>query len=204
MLLVGSHDTTLALQFFNGWETKLAQYWRPFVSKTDSIAVYFRVNMGGATFNPATQVVDVRGGLPLGADPTWITIKTLAAKPTASTAVHSGRVWPMFPRRALRPGQRSSCSSLSFNPKSGKEDPPGNRSFTFSGTNDTTIHWYYFNDRAPSGPKVDGTVLFIAKLDALEKARMFNRALGDKIAVTGAKGGLRAPLTLTQNRPCSR
>jgi hypothetical protein len=186
MFLVGSKDTSLALQYFNGWETKVAQYWRPFASKTDSIAVYFRVNMGGATFDPATQVVDVRGGAPLGADPTWVTIKTLTRE---TNSVNSGSFWSgvaYVPKASVTPGTTQQLFKFVIQPEIWENT--GNRSFTFSGTNDTTILWYYFNDRPPSGPKVDATVLFILKLDALEKAHLFNRALGDNVAVTGAKG----------------
>lgn len=188
MLLVGAGDTTLPLQYFNGWETKVAQYWRPFASKPDSVAVYFRVNMGGATFNPATQVVDVRGGAPLGTDSPWITIKTLSRD---SNSINSGSFWAgvaYVPKSAITAGTTRQLFKFVIQPDIWEGDPPGNRSFTFSSTNDTTILWYYFNDRPPSGPKVDGTVLFILKLDALERAHLFNRAIGDKIAVTGAKG----------------
>jgi hypothetical protein len=186
LLFVGSNDTTLALQYFNGWESKVAQYWRPFASKTDSIAVYFRVNMGGATFNPATQVVDVRGGAPLGADPSWVNIKTLTRE---TNSVNSGSFWSgvaYVPKASVTPGATQQLFKFVIQPE--VWESTGNRSFTFSGTSDTTIQWYYFNDRPPSGPKVDGTVLFALKLDALERAHVFNRAIGDKIAVTGAKG----------------
>ncbi|MFZ1517497.1 MAG: hypothetical protein WAU11_01905, partial [Ignavibacteriaceae bacterium] len=68
--IAGSNDTTLVMQYYNGISTERPQYWRPFVSKPDSVAIYFRVNMGGIIFDPATQLVDVRGGLPLGTT-TW-------------------------------------------------------------------------------------------------------------------------------------
>jgi hypothetical protein len=188
LFIVGSKDTTLPLQYFNGWESPLAQYWRPFVSKTDTVAVYFRVNMGGATFDPATQVVDARGGLPLGAEPAWVTIKTLARE---TNSVNNGSFWSgvaYLPKTAVTPGTTQQLWKFVIQPDIWEGDPPGNRSFTFTATKDTTIHWYYFNDRPPSGPKINSTVLFILKLDALEKAKLFNRALGDKVAVTGAKG----------------
>jgi hypothetical protein len=186
MLLVGHSDTTLPLQYFNGWDTKVAQYWRPFESKTDSVAVYFRVNMGGATFNPATQIVDVRGGLPMGADPTWITIKQLVRE---TNSVNTGSFWSgvaYVPKSSITPGTTQQQFKFVIQPEIWEN--VGNRSFTFSSTNDTTILWYYFNNVPPGGIKVNAQVLFILKLDALEKANLFKTALGDKVAVTGAQG----------------
>jgi len=186
ILIVGNNDSTLALQYFVGDDGPRAQYWRPFPSKTDSIAVYFRINMGGETFDPATQLVDVRGGAPLGTDNPWINIKTLTRE---TNSVNTGSFWSgvaYVAKASVTPGTTQQQLKSALQPQIW--EGTGNRSFTFSSTNDTTITWYYFNDRPPAGPKVDATVLFILKLDALERANMFNRALGDKVAVTGAKG----------------
>jgi hypothetical protein len=62
------------------------------------------------------------------------------------------------------------------------------RSIAFTAKNDTTVQWKYYNNFAPAGAKITADVLFSLKLQALEQAGMFNRAIGDKIAVTGAKG----------------
>jgi len=185
-LIVGSSDTTLPLQFYVGDDGPRAQYWMPFVSKTDSIAIYFRVNMGGADFNPATQLVDVRGGLPMGAAPSWATIKTLTRE-TAS--VNNGSFWSgvaYVHKDSVTPGTTQQAFKFVIQPNTWESS--ADRSFVFSSTKDTTILWYYFNNMAPTGPKVTADVLFRLKLDALEKAHMFNRALGDKIGVTGPKG----------------
>lgn len=188
-LIVGKNDTTLAVQYFNGWENKVAQYWKPFESKPDSIAVLFRVNMGGADFDPANQVVDVRGGAPMGTDSPWITIKTLSRE---VNSVNGGSFWSGVAYVAKSAVTAGAQQSFKFVIQPDKWESKGNRSFTFTAnlvaTGDTTIHWYYFNDLKPQGAKVTANILFRLKLDALEKAGMFNRALGDKIAVTGAQG----------------
>jgi len=63
ILIVGSKDTTLPLQFVNGTPSNQPQYFKPYVDKTDSIEVWFRVNMSGQeSFNKATQFMGVRGG----------------------------------------------------------------------------------------------------------------------------------------------
>lgn len=191
LLVAGSNDTTLVLQYYNGASPEKAQYWRPFTSKTDSIAVYFRVNMGGVVFDPATQLVDVRGGLPLGTTSWAPKIITLSRE---VNSVNGGSFWSGVAYVAIDSvtlGTTQQQFKFVIQPDNWEGDPPGgpgNRSFTFTATNDTTIHWYYFNDKAPSGPAVTADVLFRLKLNALEDAGLFNRSLGDKVAVTGAKG----------------
>ena len=185
--IAGSNDTTLVMQYYNGISTERPQYWRPFVSKQDTVAVYFRVNVGGVIIDPATQVVDVRGGFPLGGEPSWITIKTLTRD---ASSVNGGSFWSgvaYVPVDSITAGVTEQLFKFVINPPDEWENV-SNRSFVFSGTNDTTIYWYYFNDRAPSGPAVTADLLFRLKLDALEDAGLFDRALGDKVAVTGAKG----------------
>jgi len=188
-LIVGSNDTTLALQFYNGWESKVEQFWRPYEVKNDSVAVYFRVNMGGADFDPATQLVDVRGGIPLDPTDTWVNIVTLKREPNS---VNGGSFWSgvaYVPVSSLTQGMQQNFKYV-IQPEIWENTE--NRTFSFSdnviANGDTTIHWAYFNNRKPSGPKVNANILFRLKLDALEKAGMFNRALGDKVAITGAKG----------------
>ncbi|MBK7228517.1 MAG: T9SS type A sorting domain-containing protein [Ignavibacteriales bacterium] len=183
--VAGASDTTLLLQYYNGITTERQQYWRPFQSKPDSIAIYFRVNMGGVIFDPATQLVDVRGGLPLGTT-TWAPkILTLTRESSSVNAgsFQSGVVY--IAKDSITPG---TLQEFKFVIQPENWENVGNRSFIFSSKNDTTISWYYFNDRAPSGPAVTADVLFRLKLNALEGAGLFNRALGDKVAVTGAKG----------------
>ncbi len=188
-IIVGNNDTTLALQYYNGWESSVDQYWRPFQSQQDMVAVYFRVNMGGVIFDPATQLVDVRGGLPLGGAPDWITIETLSQEVNSvnSGSFQSGVAY--IPKDSIIAGTTEQQFKFVIQPDNWEGDPPGNRSFTFSGTNDTTIHWYYFNDRAPSGmDPTSAHILFRLKLDALQLAGLFDPSLGDKVAITGVKG----------------
>ncbi|NWF88896.1 MAG: T9SS type A sorting domain-containing protein [Ignavibacteriaceae bacterium] len=186
LLQITGKDTVLNLQYYNGWENTVPQYWRPFQSKQDSVAVYFRVNMGGVAFDPATQLVDVRGGLPMGGATSWTTIKTLSRE---SNSVNSGSFQSgvaYIPKDSIVAGVTQQQFKFVIQPDNWESS--SNRSFVFSGTNDTTIHWYYFNNRPPSGPAVTADVLFRLKLDALEKAGLFDESLGDRVAVTGAKG----------------
>ena len=64
-LVVGDNDTTLDVQYYHHSGTTVNQYWRPFESKTDSVAVYFRVSLGAQienlSFDPISNSVVVRG-----------------------------------------------------------------------------------------------------------------------------------------------
>jgi len=185
LMVVGNNDTTLALQYYHGDASTVAQFWRPFESKQDTVAVFFRVNMGGVVFDPATELVDVRGGLPLGGEPDWITIKTLSQEVNSNRgAFQSGVVY--VPKDSIIAGVTEQQFKFVIQPDNWES--VSNRSFVFSGTNDTTIYWYYFNDRPPSGPPVTAFILFRLKLDALKLAGLFDQSLGDRVAFTGAKG----------------
>jgi hypothetical protein len=185
--VIGSNDTILPLQYYNGGTSAVAQNWKPFESKQskDSVAVYFRVNMGGADFDLSTGKVDVRGSLPLGGDswPTFVTL-TREAGSVNGGSFFSGVAY--VAKSSLTPGTTQEQYKFVIQPDTWEST--SNRSFVFSSLNDTTIHWVYFNNFAPAGSKVTADVLFRLKLQALENAGLFNRNLGDKVAVTGPKG----------------
>ena len=64
VLIVGVNDTTLPIQFVNGWADGVPQYWRPY-AESENVEVLFRVNMSdNAAFDRNTQYVGVRGGTP--------------------------------------------------------------------------------------------------------------------------------------------
>lgn len=190
-LIVGSNDTTLPMQYFNGWENTLAPYWRPFRKSADTIAVYFRVNMGGVVFDPAKQTVDVRGGAPFGTDNPWITIITLTRE---TNSVNGGSFWSgtaYIAKAKVTANAQQQYKFVINNPDTWEST--SNRSFYFTSNllnviGDTTISWVYFNNAPPRGPQVTSTVNFRLRLGALEKAGLFNRGLGDKVGITGAKG----------------
>lgn len=189
-ILVESADMNLPLQYYNGWENTVTQYWRPFRTNADTVAVYFRVNMGGVSdFNAATQTPQVWGSAPLGASPDWVKVIDLKQE---VNSVNKGSFWSgaaYIPKASLSDG---TLQSYKFVINGSTWENISDRSFTFKNSmitrGDTTINWAYFGNRPPTGPAVTGTVNFRLKLDALEKAGLFNRGLGDKIAVTGAKG----------------
>jgi hypothetical protein len=190
VLKVGTSDTTLPLEYYNPYDTKVDQYWRPFADKTDTVAVFFRVNMGGiASFKPASQTPEVDGSAPLGASPTWVKIIGLTRE---TSSVNSGSFWSGVAYVAKSSVTAGTVQTYKFVIDGSTWETTDNRSFTFSSDvlagGDTTISWVYFNDQAPSGPPVSSVINFRLRLDALEKAGLFNRGLGDKVAVTGLDG----------------
>ncbi|MFH1195434.1 MAG: T9SS type A sorting domain-containing protein [bacterium] len=194
-IIVGNTDMDLDLQYFNGWESTLDQYWRPYEVKDDSIAVYFRVNMGGVVqtgrFDPATMgPVGVRGGAPLSWDESLVTLTR------ETNSVNSGSFWSgvgYLPKNGVTIGANQEFKFYIENSSDGWENGIPNRTFLLSvnllNIGDTTLSWYYFENKAPrSGNQVTGNVNFRLRLDALEKANLFNRGLGDEVIVIGAKG----------------
>ncbi len=188
---VPATDVSLPVQYYhNGGGSAVPQTWTPFAAKQDTLAVYFRVNMGGvSSFTPATQTPDVRGSAPFGASPDWVKIISLSRE---ASSVNSGSFWSgvaYVPKSAVTAG---TVQSYKFTIDGSTWENISDRKFTITSSilaaGDTTISWSYFNNMPPSGPPVTGTINFRLRLDALEKAGLFNRGLGDKIAVTGAKG----------------
>ncbi len=188
--VVGNSDTTLPVQYLNGWETKLAQYWTPFRKNPDTLAIYFRVNMGGiSSFNPASQTPEVWGSAPLGASPSWVKVVSLTRETNSN---NSGSFWSGVAYVAKSVVTAGVVQSYKFTINGSTWENTSDRSVVLTSSvlsaGDTTINWVYFNNQPPTGPPVTGTINFRLRLDALEKAGLFNRGLGDKIAVTGAKG----------------
>lgn len=191
VLVVGTQDTVLPLQYYNGGTTRLPQYWRPFEEKQDTIAIYFRVNMGGVVFNPETQTVEVQGGAPLGTDNPWIKIINLTRE---VNSVNGGSFWSgvaYIAKANVTPGAQQQYKFVFRSPETWESIP--NRSFVFSSnlinvSGDTTLHWNYFNNKAPAGALLNVNLLFRLKVDALEKVGLFNRTLGDRVGITGPKG----------------
>ncbi len=65
--IAGDTDTVLQVEYYNSSGTSVNQYWKPFEQKEDSVAIYYRVNVGGVTsigrFEPDINgPVGVRGG----------------------------------------------------------------------------------------------------------------------------------------------
>ncbi|HQV32063.1 MAG TPA: T9SS type A sorting domain-containing protein [Calditrichia bacterium] len=203
--IAGSSDTTVAVQFYNAGNTR-PQMWRPYRESTDSVAVHFRVNMAGwiqdNSFDPVNGVLSARGGAPLGGwdaatalsmpvESNSVTIGDLSG--TLHPTMYSGTFYVHRDSVASNPEQQYKFVSVT-NGSDQWEDNVANRTFTFSPSviaNDTTLGWAFFDNKEPSAAVLcaDGTTItFRVSTEALEGMDLFDRGVGDKIYVIGAKG----------------
>ncbi|UCD38877.1 MAG: hypothetical protein JSW54_05195, partial [Fidelibacterota bacterium] len=202
VLITGSNDTTLAIQYYNSSASATDQYWRPYEAKADTVAVYFRVNMAGAEesgdFDPAVNgPVVAMGGLPIGpSDDPWEVLATLTREATSGTG---GSFWSGAAYVAVADLIADDQQAFKFVHDDGSggevwEEGIPDRTFIFSASliaeaRDTTIHWYYFEDQGPTGlVPVRATVTWRVDPGALETLGFFNRALGDALWLAGPKG----------------
>ncbi len=201
----GSSDTTVQLQYYNGTGETQDQLWRPYELKTDTTAIFFRVNMAGyieqALFDPdeVTDTVGVRGGPPLG-DTDWENTAVIINRETGSidSSFWSGVAY--IPTDSITIGETQKYKFV-FGDVIGKGSvdwettPDRELVYTDNFVNnlmDTTLHWVYFSDVAPTGEPpiepVTSIITFRVSTEAVEGLGLFDRGVGDKIYVVGAKG----------------
>jgi hypothetical protein len=203
ILIVGDADTTITTQYYHpdaGLPAKV-EFTPPWEVKQDSVAIYFRVNMGGVTeaglFDPAANgPVGVRGdNVPSGGSIDWGTTKVLLAREMNS--VDNGSFWSGVAYVDKDSIEVGSTQAYKFfvenNGGVDWENSIGNRTFDYTeslvANADTTLHWNYFDNRAPVGMEpVESQVSFRVSTEALETLGLFDRGVGDRIAVIGAKG----------------
>ena len=158
VFVAGENDTVIAVQYFNSTSESKTQYWKPFVSKPDSIALYFRVNMTKAMesgrFDPgANGPVAVRGDASKsGASLDWNVSKVLLQREEFS--VNGGSFWSGVCYIAKKSANAGDILEYKFyienDSRNGWENDVDNRRFIFTRSliedkNDTTIHWAYFD-----------------------------------------------------------
>jgi photosystem II stability/assembly factor-like uncharacterized protein len=184
-LIVPDKDTTLAVEFWNNGANNRPQYFRPWAATTDSFfTVYFRVNMNGIIsagsygYNGDKDTLAVRGGGSAGSDLDWgrSTYLTREAAPSngdgytsAPTSFWSGGL--KIKKAGLTEGATIGFKYLigsDWNrPNGTKADEAADRNFKVPvGFKDTTLHWVYFNNDAPSARANPDTVrmTFVANL----------------------------------------
>jgi len=169
VIVAGERDTVINLQYYNSTGESNAQYWQPFESKEDSIAIYFRVNMAKVTasgrFNPDVNgPVTVRGDVVAsGGSLDWDVSKVHLQREAHS--VTNGSFWSgacYIPKRAATVGSALEYKFFIENDHhNGWENNISNRYLTFSASLvqnncDTTLHWDYF-DESNSVSRVDHT-----------------------------------------------
>lgn len=196
----GSDDVEMPLHYFeaqkewHGVSGDRGPYdWRPFESKEDSVAVWFRVfastdaavsNAGYDRSNP-DLVVGVRGD-PLGGEGAldWGATKVQLSPESsnqASPAFHIFSGVAYYPESLAGTTQEYKF----FVEPEGWEGMANNRSFTIP-AQDTTLQWVYFSESpAATAQPVESGVIFSVDLSPLEAIGVFNTARGDTLQVRG-------------------
>ncbi len=150
-------DTTLPIQFANGWKDPLSdQFEKPYTTQPNTFLVYVRVNMfGWEEFNPLTHVVGIRGSNMVDWQKTgeisWD--ETYPLKREGAAGVAGG-----FYSGAIHVPVQYATAGLSFKFVVHKEGNPLNEPWdnmvynpntqynvTTTG-NDTTVYWKWFDN----------------------------------------------------------
>jgi len=194
-------DVTTDLQWF---ETRMA----PFESKTDTVGIWFRVNVGAqvqdGSFDPESHTVAVRGTpVPLGWDAS-------APMLTAEGAVgknhfYSGVIYfDAAELAASAPDSRPNNTVkykffLNNDTGDGGYENGADRFVTIGSASDTTFHWDYFSGERPSDTELISTTLnFEVSVGILEGIGFFNSAV-DTVFVRGDFNGWSTDNQMTFN-----
>ena len=159
VFVAGQRDTVVSLQYYNSTGDTKTQYWRPFESKEDTLAVYFRVNMAKAMasgrFDPNVNgPVTVRGeATASGGSLDWNSSKVMLQREEFS--VSGGSFWSgvcYVPKSAMQTGAVLEYKFFIENDsQNGWENGIANRGLALhpalaAARSDTTIHWVYFDE----------------------------------------------------------
>ncbi|HUF07841.1 MAG TPA: T9SS type A sorting domain-containing protein [Rhodothermales bacterium] len=200
VLAAGTGDTTLPLHYFVKGAGQPYD-WRPFESKEDTIAVWFRVYMnteGAATAGydrGAGQTIGLRGDdFTMTGPLDWGTTKVTVSPESETEGVPAYHLWSGV---AYYPSSLAGMTQAYkfFVAPDGWEGTIDNRTFTIP-AQDTTLHFVYFDNSAPvtgSGPET-ATLLFAVDLSPMEAIGIFDVTRGDTLEVRGAFNGWDCPI----------
>jgi hypothetical protein len=169
---VSDADVVLDLAYFDQLE--------PPYTPTDSVDVWFRVNMAGVLDYDGTSPIGVRGSIPL--DPTWGTTYVLDRED--ETDYYSGLM--SFPDSAI--GNTIQYKFVWGSETIHWEDKIDNRTFVVNV--DTTLAFKYFNDEPPTGVEPQtAQVLFQVDMAGYIELGIFSEARKDSMQVRGGFNG---------------
>ncbi len=202
VFISGSEDTVLDIQYYNSSESTKEQYWRPYVEEPDSTAFYFRVNMAGyeeiAEFDPDTEgPVTAYGSTPLAPNDNWdLPFVTLTRESTTGVAASFWSGVVQVANDDLTAGETQNYKFVFYDENTNEvwENNISNRWFDISdmiadGEADTTLHWVWFDDRAPTGQElIETTVTWLVDPGALEELGFFDQTVGDQLLISGPNG----------------
>ncbi len=199
ILITSQNDTIVPVQYYNP-DLGLGpqpQYKKPFESKPDSVAIYFRVNMGGEMeterFDPTKN-----GPIGLRGDPgasagilDWGSTKVLLKWEEKS--VYNGSFWSgvaFFPKTGVTERATQEFKFYAENTKDFSWEDGANHKFTYPvGLKDTTLHWTWFSGKKVKGVQpIESIITWRLSTEALEALGLFDRGVGDKMVIRGPRG----------------
>jgi len=197
--VIANEDVVLDVDYWQVEETATGiDSGIPFITtKQDTVAIFFRVNLGAALqageFDPATDSVGVRGTPEIFGNPEdWSsTAFYLKEEPTrkGDNLFYSGALY--LPDTTFKSGVTYIYKFVTEigvdNATQWDTDP--NREV--AGTlNDTTIQYQYFQRKKPaSTPLVDALLNFSVDVGILEGLGYFDAGVGDKVQIRGDFNG---------------
>lgn len=194
-------DTTLSVDYWydrSKAEGRAGYDNAPFVTKADTVALFFRVNVGSLVqsnaFDPnnETHVVELRGNLN-----DWsgniINLMPEAHKEGTNNYFYSAAVYLSADSLANLPtGLRYKYAinipgqDLGWEGSVGSFD--GNRGFNKPSTDTTTYFSYINNERPAVGEIFEGNLQFSVNVGVLEDLSLFSRAVGDRTEIRSGLG----------------
>lgn len=199
ILITSASDTVVPVQYYNP-DLGLGpqpQYKMPFTPKPDTLAIYFRVNMGGEMeadrFDP-----NVNGPIGLRGDPgasagvlDWGATKVLLNWEDKS--VYDGSFWSgvaYFDKDSVTEGANQAFKFFAENTTDFSWEDGADHIFTYPvGLKDTTIHWTWFSGKKIKGVEpIESIITWRLSTEALEALGLFNRGVGDQIEIRGPRG----------------
>jgi hypothetical protein len=185
----------------------------PFVSKADSIALFFRVNVGNqiatGALNPATDVVGVRGNPIFDWGSTLLLLEPETMPAGSRNVLYSGTIWvpKSMSGNAFKFkyvfGREDNINTGNISWDNGDDavnpDGDGNNQVVV-GRADTTYAFKFFEGRRPPmADIVSASVQFAVNVGVLEEFGFFNRNVGDKVSVPGGFNGWNTGSTMDYN-----
>jgi len=199
VLIASQSDTVVPVQYYNP-DLGLGpqpQYKMPFEPKADTVAVYFRVNMGGEMeaerFDPTVHgPIGMRGdGGASGGTLDWDITKVLLN--WEENSIYDGSFWSgvaYFAKDSVTEGATQAFKFFAENTPDFSWEEGSDHTFTYPvGLKDTTIHWTWFSGKKVTGVKpIESIITWRMSTEALEALGLFNRGVGDKIEIRGPRG----------------
>ena len=199
ILITGTEDMVVPVQYYNpDLGTGAQPQWKkPFVSKADTVAIYFRVNMGGEMegerFDPtANGPIGMRGD-PTNSGGTIDWGETRVILNWEENSIYDGSFWSgvaYFDKASVTEGGTQEFKFFAENTPDFSWEDGDNHVFTYPvGLADTTIHWTWFSGKKITGVvPIESIITWRVSTEALEAIGLFDRGVGDEIEIRGARG----------------